>query len=107
MADEPLSFLDRLHHRFEGRYEIGEAFGELTLEVAAGDLTDVARVLRDDAEFRFEQLIPLMSARRVFRAVLRVSALADSVGKTAHRRMPVPSDLHRSFICSPCTTTSG
>ncbi|MBK9493153.1 MAG: NADH-quinone oxidoreductase subunit C 1 [Alphaproteobacteria bacterium ADurb.BinA280] len=57
MADEPLSFLDRLHHRFEGRYEIGEAFGELTLEVAAGDLTDVARVLRDDAEFRFEQLI--------------------------------------------------
>jgi len=57
MADESLSFAERLRQRFDGRCMIVEALGEITLEVAAVDLLDVARMLRDDAEFRFEQLI--------------------------------------------------
>ena len=35
------------------------AFGELTIEVASGDLLEVARFLRDDATCCFEQLIDL------------------------------------------------
>ena len=35
------------------------ALDEVTIEVAAGDLRDVARALRDEPPFRFEQLIDL------------------------------------------------
>ncbi len=57
MADESLSFAERLRQCFDGRCVLVEALGEITLEVAAVDLLDVARTLRDDGDFRFEQLI--------------------------------------------------
>lgn len=56
MADDSLSFADRLRSRFEGRCEVSEAFGALLMDVKAGDLLELARLLRDDGEYCFEQL---------------------------------------------------
>ncbi len=44
--------------RFQGRAtRIPSTCGELTYEVAAVDLIDIARQLRDDAELKFDQLV--------------------------------------------------
>jgi NADH-quinone oxidoreductase subunit C len=50
--------LDQLRERFGNTLlDAGEAFGQVTIEVAPQDLVDVATALRDEAPFRFEQLI--------------------------------------------------
>ena len=57
MAELAQPFIDRLRARFDGRATASEDRGEITLTVNADAWLDVARTLRDDAEFRFEQLI--------------------------------------------------
>jgi NADH-quinone oxidoreductase subunit C len=58
MPEPTLSFSDRLKARFGDKaLSVVEAHGEFTLEVAAADWHDVMSRLRDDAEFRFEQLM--------------------------------------------------
>jgi len=55
---EPLR--STLEREFEGRVlKLTEALGEMTLEVAARDLSDVVRTLRDHPDLKFEQLIDL------------------------------------------------
>ncbi|MBK8064046.1 MAG: NADH-quinone oxidoreductase subunit C [Betaproteobacteria bacterium] len=56
--------LQRLHDALnqvlgERVARLGEALGELTLEVKAADYPGVARLLRDHAELRFEELVDL------------------------------------------------
>jgi NADH-quinone oxidoreductase subunit C len=46
-------------HFAESDFELIDAFDELTLDVPAERLLDVARTLRDHDDFRFEQLIDL------------------------------------------------
>ena len=58
MPEPTLSFADRLKARFGDRaLSVVEAHGEVTLEIPANDWTEVVRSLRDEAEFRFEQLM--------------------------------------------------
>ena len=57
MPEQAQSFADRLRARFDGKATVREDRGEVTLVVAADAWLDVARTLRDDPEFRFEQLI--------------------------------------------------
>ena len=57
MAELAQPFADRLRARFEGKATVRENRGEITLVIAAESWLDVARTLRDDPEFRFEQLI--------------------------------------------------
>ena len=57
MPEQAQSFADRLRARFDGKATVREDRGEITLDVLAEAWLDVARTLRDDAEFRFEQLI--------------------------------------------------
>lgn len=99
MADESLSFAERLRQCFDGRCVLVEALGEITLEVAAVDLLDVARTLRDDGDFRFEQLIDVCGVDYLgfgqvewdttnvssegSRVVLKDWVRADSVGMSA------------------------
>ncbi len=59
MADETLSFAERLRQRFEGRYEVIESLGEITMVVPPTDLHEAARSLRDEREFAFDQLTDL------------------------------------------------
>ena len=47
----------RLKSRFNNALQISTAYGETTMEVAAADITVVCRALRDEPEFRFEELI--------------------------------------------------
>jgi len=55
---EPTSLADRLKIRFGDRaLSVVEAVGEVTLEVAASDWIDTVSILRDEAEFGFEQLM--------------------------------------------------
>ncbi|MFA6987395.1 MAG: NADH-quinone oxidoreductase subunit C [Arenimonas sp.] len=55
---EPTSLADRLKTRFGDRaLSVVEAVGEVTLEVAASDWIDTVSILRDEAEFGFEQLM--------------------------------------------------
>jgi NADH-quinone oxidoreductase subunit C len=58
MAEPTLSFTDRLKTRFGDKaLSVVEAHGEFTLEVSAANWYEVIARLRDDAEFRFEQLM--------------------------------------------------
>jgi NADH-quinone oxidoreductase subunit C len=60
MPEPNLSFSDRLKARFGDKVlSLVEAHGETTLELAAIDWRDIARSLRDEAEFSFESLIDL------------------------------------------------
>jgi NADH-quinone oxidoreductase subunit C len=60
MPEPNLSFSDRLKARFGDKVlSLVEAHGETTLELAAVDWRDIARSLRDEAEFSFESLIDL------------------------------------------------
>jgi NADH-quinone oxidoreductase subunit C len=58
MPEPTLSFADRLKARFgERAMSVVEAHGEVTLEVAPADWTDVIRALRDEPDFGFEVLV--------------------------------------------------
>ena len=60
MADATPSLAERLRSRFGERVlALLEAHGETTLEVAPSCLVDVARALRDEPDFQFEQAIDL------------------------------------------------
>ena len=54
----PSELLDQLRERFgDTLLAAGEAFRQVTIEVAPHDLLSVATALRDEAPFRFEQLM--------------------------------------------------
>lgn len=54
------TFADRLKERFQGQIsECTVACGQVTVELPAANLIKVCQVLRDDAEFSFEQLSDL------------------------------------------------
>jgi len=61
MPEISTSLLERLKHRFGERvlsvFDGTELSGGVTLDVAASDWLEVARALRDEADFRFEMLI--------------------------------------------------
>jgi NADH-quinone oxidoreductase subunit C len=58
MAEEQSTLADLLRARFDGKIQkLTEAGGETTLEAAPEHLLELCRVLRDDPELRFEQLI--------------------------------------------------
>ena len=60
MADRLDQLQSAVERQFDGRVlRLVRAFGELTLEIAPGDLLEVARTLRDIPELAFEQLIDL------------------------------------------------
>jgi NADH-quinone oxidoreductase subunit C len=61
MTDAPTpSLADRLAARFGDTLSLGASHGrETTAELAAADLRSVATALRDEPEFRFEQLIDI------------------------------------------------
>ena len=57
MPEPTQSFAERLKSRFGDRaLSVVEATGEVTLETTASDWAEAIRTLRDDPEFRFEQL---------------------------------------------------
>jgi NADH-quinone oxidoreductase subunit C len=58
MADEHSTLAERLKVRFEGKLlKLSVEGNETTIEVSPDTLIEVCRTLRDDAEFRFEQLM--------------------------------------------------
>ncbi|HAI59598.1 MAG TPA: NADH-quinone oxidoreductase subunit C, partial [Xanthomonadaceae bacterium] len=58
MAEAKPRLAERLRARFGERVlALVEAHGETTLEVAPACLLDVARALRDEADFHFEQAV--------------------------------------------------
>ena len=50
---------EALQQRFTDQIKLTHAFNEITIEVSADDLLDVCTVLRDDAEFAYQQLVDL------------------------------------------------
>lgn len=60
MPESTTSFTERLKARLQGRLvSVHEALGETTVELAAESWAESARLLRDEPEFAFEQLIDL------------------------------------------------
>jgi NADH-quinone oxidoreductase subunit C len=60
MVETTTSFTERLRARLQDRLvSVHEALGETTIEVGPDDFADAARLLRDDPELSFEQLIDL------------------------------------------------
>jgi NADH-quinone oxidoreductase subunit C len=60
MVETTTSFTERLKARLQDRVvSVREALGETTLEVTPESFADAARLLRDDADFSFEQMIDL------------------------------------------------
>jgi NADH-quinone oxidoreductase subunit C len=60
MAEQANTFEECLRAKLADRVEsLVSAHGETTLVVRAGDWVDVARILRDEPDFHFEQLIDL------------------------------------------------
>jgi NADH-quinone oxidoreductase subunit C len=60
MVEPTQSFTERLKARLQGRLvSVHEALGETTVELAPDAWAESARLLRDDPEFSFEQLIDL------------------------------------------------
>jgi NADH-quinone oxidoreductase subunit C len=58
MADEHSTLAERLKVRFEGKLlKLSTEGNETSIEVSPDSLIEVCRTLRDDAEFRFEQLM--------------------------------------------------
>lgn len=58
MSDKHETLAARIHERFEDKVtRVPSSCGEVTFEVDKEALLNVARTLRDDAEFGFEQLI--------------------------------------------------
>jgi NADH-quinone oxidoreductase subunit C len=60
MVETTTSFTERLKARLQDRLvSVREALGETTVEVTPESFADAARLLRDDADFSFEQMIDL------------------------------------------------
>ena len=60
MVETTISFTERLKARLQDRLvSVREALGETTVELTPDSWADAARILRDDPEFGFEQLIDL------------------------------------------------
>jgi NADH-quinone oxidoreductase subunit C len=59
MSDAKTSLIERVAARFGERVRVAEARGEVTLECTAELWLEVARALRDERDFRFEQLVDL------------------------------------------------
>lgn len=60
MAEHALTIVERLRARFDDRLlQCVEAQGEITIEVKPESWAEIARVLRDDAEFRFTSCMDL------------------------------------------------
>ena len=63
MAEQVLPLVDRIQARFGAKVQSCAArLDHVTLEIAAEHWLEVARALRDEPEFRFEQLIDLCGA---------------------------------------------
>jgi NADH-quinone oxidoreductase subunit C len=59
MSEPKASLSERLAARFGDRARVATALGQVTVEVAVDAYLEVARALRDERDFRFEQLIDL------------------------------------------------
>jgi NADH-quinone oxidoreductase subunit C len=59
MSDAKTSLIERVVARFGERVRVTEARGEVTLECSVELWREVARALRDERDFRFEQLVDL------------------------------------------------
>lgn len=60
MVETPISFHERLKARLQDKLvSLHEALGETTVEIAPGEWDAAARLLRDDPDLGFEQLIDL------------------------------------------------
>ncbi|ODS62495.1 MAG: NADH-quinone oxidoreductase subunit C [Arenimonas sp. SCN 70-307] len=60
MVETPTSFPERLKARLQDKLvSLHEALGETTVEIAPGEWDAAARLLRDDPDLSFEQLIDL------------------------------------------------
>lgn len=60
MVEPTTSFTERLKARLQGKLvSVHEALGETTVEISPEAWAEAARILRDDAELGFEQLIDL------------------------------------------------
>lgn len=59
MSDQTSNLAERLSSRFGERSRIVTAIGQTTVEIAADSWPEVARALRDERDFRFDQLIDL------------------------------------------------
>jgi NADH-quinone oxidoreductase subunit C len=60
MVETPISFPERLKARLQDKLvSLHEALGETTVEIAPGEWDAAARLLRDDPDLSFEQLIDL------------------------------------------------
>lgn len=63
--DKPLA--ERLKDRFDDKLEhVTERLGEVTVELSTDNWVDVSRALRDEPEFRFEQLLDLCGVDYLF-----------------------------------------
>jgi len=59
MSEPQASLPERLAARFGERVRASTALGQVALEVPAEQLAEVARALRDERDFRFEQMVDL------------------------------------------------
>ena len=60
MADDSRTLIERLRARLDARaLSLADAHGSITLEVAPENWVEVARMLRDEPDFRFESLVDL------------------------------------------------
>src|SRR6187402_2525271 len=60
MVETTISFTERLKARLQDRLvSVREALGETTVELTPDSWADAARILRDDPELGFEQMIDL------------------------------------------------
>ncbi len=60
MTDAPISFVERLQSRLgEKLTSLKNSLEEITIEIRANHLLDVARILRDDEHMRFDTMIDL------------------------------------------------
>ena len=53
------SLAERMKSRFTNALDIKDAFGETTMEIAPQDILSVCRILHDEPEFAFQELIDL------------------------------------------------
>lgn len=66
----PLSILlDQIHHHFDGLIKhYSQAYDELTITLEPQDLKNVCLILRDQAEFKFEQLMDVTAVDYLYYA---------------------------------------
>ena len=59
MGEIKVPLAERLAARFGDRAKVSQSLGQTTVELAPENVIEVARALRDERDFRFEQLIDL------------------------------------------------